>query len=128
MFDGLLKQIGVYHNFNKCSFKCHTNTFLILCKYSCMRLLINSSYHACILFVLISLLHIITSPLWIVTSYNYTSLVLLMWTSIDDLGIHLLQCSCGNEHITTYDILGNIVTTIVFESGTHVQRKVSHIQ
>jgi hypothetical protein len=32
-----------------------------------------------------------------------------------------------NEHIIAHNILLDIVATIVLESGTHVQREVSHL-
>jgi hypothetical protein len=47
--------------------------------------------------------------------------------TIDDLGIHLLRCSCGNEHITTCHTLQNTITTITLETGTHIQKEVSHL-
>jgi hypothetical protein len=47
--------------------------------------------------------------------------------TIDDLRTHLLRCPYRNEHITTHNTLQDIITTIVLESGTHVQREVSHL-
>jgi len=47
--------------------------------------------------------------------------------TIDDLGIHLLCCSCGNEHITTHHTFQNAITTIALETGTHIQKEVSHL-
>jgi hypothetical protein len=32
-----------------------------------------------------------------------------------------------NEYTTTHDMLWDIVITIVLESGTHVQKEVSHL-
>jgi hypothetical protein len=47
--------------------------------------------------------------------------------TIDDLGIHLLHCSCWNERTIAQDTLWDIVATIVLENGTHVHKKVSHL-
>ncbi len=41
-------------NFNICSFEHYVNMFPILCKFSCICLVINPSYHTCIPFVLYS--------------------------------------------------------------------------
>jgi hypothetical protein len=46
---------------------------------------------------------------------------------IDDLSTHLFWCFCKSEHIITRNTLRDIVTTIVLESGAHVQREVSHL-
>ncbi len=46
--------------------------------------------------------------------------------TIDDLSIYLLRCPCKSEHITTHDTLQDTIATITLESGTHVQKKVSH--
>jgi len=46
---------------------------------------------------------------------------------IDDLSTHLLRCPSGNERITTHDKFKDPVAIIVLESGTHVQREVSHL-
>jgi hypothetical protein len=47
--------------------------------------------------------------------------------TINDLGIHLLHCSCGSECIAVHDALWNIITTIASKNGAHVQRKVFHL-
>jgi len=39
----------------------------------------------------------------------------------------LFQCPCGNEHTITHNTLWDIATTIALESGTHVQREISHL-
>jgi hypothetical protein len=43
------------------------------------------------------------------------------------LGIQLLCRLWRNEHITTHDTLWNIVVAITSESGTHMQKEVSHL-
>jgi hypothetical protein len=47
--------------------------------------------------------------------------------TIDDLGIHLFWCLCKNVHIATHDTFWDIVTTIILESGAHIQKEVSHL-
>jgi hypothetical protein len=47
--------------------------------------------------------------------------------TIDNLGTHLVWCPCRNEHIVAHDPLWDIVITIILESGTHVQKEVSHL-
>jgi hypothetical protein len=46
---------------------------------------------------------------------------------IDNLGTHLFQCLYRNEHTTTHNTFWDNVATIFLESGTHVQREVSHL-
>ncbi len=46
---------------------------------------------------------------------------------IDDLSTHLLRCPNMNECITTHDTFQDPIAVIVLESGTHVQREVSHL-
>jgi hypothetical protein len=45
----------------------------------------------------------------------------------DDLGTHLLRCPYTSEHTIAHNTLWNIVAIIALESGTHVQRGVSHL-
>jgi hypothetical protein len=47
--------------------------------------------------------------------------------TIDNLGTHLLQCPCKSERIVAHDTFWDIVTAIILESGTHVQREASHL-
>ncbi len=47
--------------------------------------------------------------------------------TIDDLGIYLLHCPCKSKRITTHDMLRNTIATITLDSGTHVQKEVSHL-
>jgi hypothetical protein len=47
--------------------------------------------------------------------------------TIDDLGTHLLWHPYMSEHIIAHNTLQNTVTTIILESGAHVQREVSHL-
>ncbi len=47
--------------------------------------------------------------------------------TIDDLGTHLLWCSCESECTTAHNTLQNLVVIIVSESGSHVQKEVSHL-
>jgi hypothetical protein len=47
--------------------------------------------------------------------------------TINDLGIHLLHCTCKSECTIAHDTLWNIVATIMSKSGVHKQREVSHL-
>ncbi len=47
--------------------------------------------------------------------------------TIDDLGLHLLCCPCGNERILAHDTLWDINATITSKNGTHIQREVFHL-
>ncbi len=47
--------------------------------------------------------------------------------TINELGIHLLCCLYGSEHITTHDTLRDTIVTITSKSGTHIRKKVSHL-
>jgi len=40
--------------------------------------------------------------------------------TINDLGIHLLDCPCGSECTTTHDMLQDIIAIITSDSGTHI--------
>jgi hypothetical protein len=44
--------------------------------------------------------------------------------TIDDLGIHLLHCSCRSWCTTTHDTFQNTVTTIALKNRIHVQKEV----
>jgi hypothetical protein len=56
------------------------NKYLILCRSSCRHLVINLSYHTCILFVLGSFPYNNMYPLWLVASYSCTYFMLWVWT------------------------------------------------
>jgi hypothetical protein len=47
--------------------------------------------------------------------------------TINNLGIHLFRCPCGNEHIIVHDTFQHTITTIVLESKTLVQKEVFHL-
>jgi len=51
----------IYHTYSKCSFECYMNMSLILCRSNHRHLVINSSYHICILFVFNSFLYNVTN-------------------------------------------------------------------
>jgi hypothetical protein len=42
---------------------------------------------------------------------------------IDYMGIHLLRCVHGNEHIRTHDVVHNTFATIVWDVGFHMGQK-----
>jgi hypothetical protein len=47
--------------------------------------------------------------------------------TIDDLGIHLLCCSCKNECTIVHDVFQDTIAAITLENGVHVKREVSHL-
>ncbi len=47
--------------------------------------------------------------------------------TIDDLGIHLLRCLCGKEHITAHDMFLDTIVAIISKNGAHIQKEVSHL-
>ncbi len=104
------------------------NTFLLLCGSKGKRLVINSSYHTYISFILSPLPYSIIYPSWFVTSYSRPS---FLWCqcghTIDELCTHLFWCLCRSEHTTTHDTLWDIIAIVVLESGAHVQWEVSHL-
>jgi len=46
---------------------------------------------------------------------------------IDDLGIHLIQYMCENEHIVTHNTIWDNVIVVSLKNGAHVYIKVSHL-
>jgi hypothetical protein len=104
------------------------STSLFMCKSKGRRLVINSSYHISILFII--------GPLFFTTLHIHLGLPhpIIAHLSrcqcghtIDDLGTHLIQCPYGNERLVAHDTVRNIIATIVLESKAHVQREVSHL-
>jgi len=126
-FYGLIKEAGIYFTFNKCSFKCCANMFSLLCRSSSKGLVISSSL-APLHFVYLSP---IFSQHFIFILVPYPIVSHLSWCQYDhiinDLGIHLLCCLCRSEFTVAHDMLRNIIATIAWESGAHIQRVVFHI-
>jgi hypothetical protein len=47
-------------------------------------------------------------------------LTIMCGDTIDDLGIHLLHCSCGSEHIIAHDTFQNTIAVIASKNGAHI--------
>jgi hypothetical protein len=61
----------------------------------------------------------------------HSSITNILWCvcthPIDLMGIHLLCCVHGNEHIRTHDAICNTLTTIAQDTGFHVGQKQLHV-
>ncbi len=64
-------------------------------------------------------------------SISHPTILHLSWCqcghNINDLGIHLLRCSCKNECIVAHDTFWDTIVAITSESGAHIQKLVSHL-
>ncbi len=47
--------------------------------------------------------------------------------TIDDLCTHLFRCPYESDRIIAHGTVRNIIAAIILESGTHVEREVSHL-
>ncbi len=79
-FGGLLTQAKVYFPFSKHSSKYHTSTPLLLCGSKGRHLVINSSHHTNILFIINSFSYSITYLFWLAIFYNDPPFTMLMWS------------------------------------------------
>jgi hypothetical protein len=86
---------------NICSFKCHANTFPLM--FWGMHLVINSSYHTYISFILSPLPYNIMYPSWLVISYNCPFFMISMWLYHWRYKYPFVSMPCKNEHTTTYN-------------------------
>ncbi len=73
-------RIGVCFASSRRSFGYRASTFMLMCGFKGMHLVINSSYHTCILFILNSLFYNITYRSWLATSYSCESFTVSMWS------------------------------------------------
>jgi hypothetical protein len=91
------------------------------------RLVINSSYTPtfCLFSAnfLITLHTCLSLPHSMVTHFSQCT----CGHTIDDLGTHLFWCPYMNECTTTHNTRQDIIVIIDLESGTHVQKEVSHL-
>ncbi len=91
-------------------------------------LITSPSYHTYILFVLNSLHYNITYFPWLATNVIFAHFSCCQCGhTIDDLGIHLFWCMCGNGCITTHHTLQGIVAISALGNGTHLQKEVPHL-
>jgi hypothetical protein len=99
-----------------------------LCKFSYECLIINSSYHNYISFILNSLPYSIMSLLWLIISYSCTFFTLSMWTYHRWFGYPLMfEVFVQEWTYCTYNIFRNIVTTIFWRLERIYQIEVSHL-
>ncbi len=69
-FGRSLTWIGVYFAFSKHSFKYHVSTSPLMCGSKGKHLIISSSYHTCISYIINPLPYNIMYPSWFATSYS----------------------------------------------------------
>jgi hypothetical protein len=79
-FDRSPTRAKVCLAFNICSFKYYASTFSFICRSKVRCLVISSSYHTCISFILSPLSYNITYLFGFVTSYICPSFMLLVWS------------------------------------------------
>jgi hypothetical protein len=72
--------IKVYFIFSRHFFKYHTNRSPFMCGLRGRHLVIISSYHTCILFILSPLLYNIMYLFWLALSYGCPSFTMLVWS------------------------------------------------
>jgi len=79
-FGGLLTWVWVCFPSSRCSFGYHTNTFPFMCGSKGMCLVISSSYHASILFIINPFSYNTTYPSWLATSHSCPPFIMSMWS------------------------------------------------
>jgi hypothetical protein len=80
-FGGSPTRAKIYFTSSRHSFRYHASTSLLMCGSRGRHLVINSSYHNCISFILNPFLYNIMYPFWSVTSYNGPPFfMVLMWS------------------------------------------------
>jgi hypothetical protein len=100
------------------------NTSLILFKSNYKCLVINLSYHTCILFIFDSFLYNVMYPPWSVTFYNYTSFTFLVWTYLVPLIIWVFICFSAHAGMNTLQpmILFRIPLQLLFWKVEHMYK------
>lgn len=125
IFDGLPTQVGICDIYSRFSPKHHINIFSILYRSNHGHLVISSFITLAFCLYLVHFLRAWHIHLGLSHS-TFTHLSHWQCThTIYDLGIHLLRCPCKSECNTTHDIFQDIVTIVVLESGTHIQKRFS---
>ncbi len=79
-FGGSFTQAGVCFPFSRHSFKYHTSTSLLMCGSRGRCLVISSSHHTNISFIISSFSYNITYPFWLATSYSDPPFMVLVWS------------------------------------------------
>jgi hypothetical protein len=123
-FYGPIAQSKICHTFSRCSFKCHTSTSPILCKFNYECLIISLSYHTCISSFLNSFLYDIMYLLWLVISYSCTFFTLSMWTYHWWFGYPFMSKVLVQKWTHyTFDTFRDTITTIALKIGTHIPNR-----
>ncbi len=78
-FGGLPTWIKVYFDCNKCSFRYHVNTYLLMCGSKDKRLVISSSYHTYISYIFIPFPYNTMYPSWLAMFYGCPFVKVSMW-------------------------------------------------
>jgi hypothetical protein len=126
-FGGLPTQTRVCFTSSRHSLRYHVITFPFMCGSRGKCLVINSSYHIYILFILN---HFFIA---LCTCFGLQHPIVAYLSqcqcghTIDNLGTHMFRCPYKSERTTSKNTFRNIIVTIVLESGAHVQREVSHL-
>jgi len=97
---------------SRCSFKYHVNTFLLKCGFKGKCLVISSSYHTCILFILNPFPYNITYMSWLATSYDCPSFTMLVLSYHWWSKYPFVSMPCESECITTHNTFWDIVITL----------------
>jgi hypothetical protein len=79
-FGRSLAWVGICFLFNRQSFEYRMNMFLLMCGSKGRRLIISSSYHTIILFIISPFSYNIMHPSWLATSYSYPPFMVLVWS------------------------------------------------
>jgi hypothetical protein len=99
--------------FSRCSFKYHVSTFLLVCRFKGMCLVINSSYHTCILFILNPFPYSTTYMYWLATSYDCLSFTMLVWSYHWWFKYPFVLVPRGSECTTTHDTFWDTIITLL---------------
>ncbi len=79
-FGGSPMWVEVCFTSSRRSFKHHVNTFPFMCESRDKHLVINLSYHTCILFIFNPFFYSTMLPCWLATSYGCPYFTVLMWS------------------------------------------------
>jgi len=75
----------------------------------------------------LSFAHFLIALCRYITSYNFTSFTMPVWSYHWWFRYSMLRCLCGSERTTTHHTFRNTITTITLKIRTHIQREVFHL-
>jgi hypothetical protein len=99
---------------NRRCFKYHVSTFLLMCGFKGGCLVINSSYHTCILFIPNPFPYNITYMYQLATSYDCLSLTVLVWSYHWWFKYSFVSMPCGSECTTAHDTFWDTIITLLW--------------